>query len=394
MQHSNHQFSNIQIWYSKKLESDFLFCQLDGKEIPARKITAMDVQKIKDGVLSPQQLAERIYSDWIIEPLQKEVEMNHQKPVDKPQLKEQIDDFMDNIDEKLYELVYRMDEEIPGTMNTTKRLASVLKGLAINLYHGTLDAGRWSMDILNRLRHKDYKGIQDELELVRNKFLGLISRTVEDLHLEDVIQRGRTYLKGLYKGFQFWRQGDKSQAQQAITPLADDIKKAVDVTLVQTGISDIAKKNWEQIQSASDNFSVKEIVSSKPEVTFEKIKSISHEAGKDIKSVLMSQPVKNAVGNVISGLEELEKRTRPSSQTKVKEEPHPRLSSISIYTSPNGLKHFVRCKIDGEQQLAREISHKDYLQYKNRECSPIQVAEKYYDKDLAENLSYTKGIKR
>lgn len=394
MQPVNYQFSNIQIWYSKKQQADFLFCQLDGKEIPARKISAMDVQKVKDGVLSPQQLAERIYSDWIIEPLQKVVEMNLVQSEEKPKLYEQVEDFVEIVDEKLYELVYRMDEEIPGTMNSTKRLSSALKGLAVNVYHGVLNVGSRSIDMLNRLRHKDYQGLQDELEQVRNNFLYLISRSVEDLRLEDVIQRGRTYFKGIYNGILFWKQGNKGQAKQAITPLTDDIKKAVDVTLVQTGISDIAKNNWEQIQRASNDFSVKEIVSSKPEVTFEKIKSILHETDKDIKSVLMSQPVKNAVGTVISGLEELEKKTRTNSLKSVKVEPHPRLSSISIYTSPNGLRHFVRCKIDGEQQLAREISNRDYLQFKNEECSSINVAEKYYAKDLAENLSYTQGMRR
>lgn len=61
-----------------------------------------------------------------------------------------------------------------------------------------------------------------------------------------------------------------------------------------------------------------------------------------------------------------------------------RITDITFPLSRDS-RHFIRCKIDGEQQFLHEIPLKYFNQYKSGELTKYQLAEKCYAKELNEN---------
>ena len=70
-----------------------------------------------------------------------------------------------------------------------------------------------------------------------------------------------------------------------------------------------------------------------------------------------------------------------------------RISDISIYTNQSGTKFFIRCKIDGQQQMSNEIDRKEYMEYMNGRLSIMDIALKNYQEELKNNEHSIKGLK-
>ena len=63
--------------------------------------------------------------------------------------------------------------------------------------------------------------------------------------------------------------------------------------------------------------------------------------------------------------------------------PQPRITGITFPPSRNN-RHFIRCRIDGEQQFLKEIPIKVYQEYKDDKLTRYQLAEQCYAKELAQ----------
>ena len=61
-----------------------------------------------------------------------------------------------------------------------------------------------------------------------------------------------------------------------------------------------------------------------------------------------------------------------------------RITDIT-FPPPRGNHHFIRCKIDGEQQFLHDIPSKYLHKYKTGELTKYQLAEKCYAKELNDN---------
>ena len=63
--------------------------------------------------------------------------------------------------------------------------------------------------------------------------------------------------------------------------------------------------------------------------------------------------------------------------------PQPRITGITFPPSRNN-RHFIRCRIAGEQQFLKEIPIKVYQEYKDGKITRYQLAEKCYAKELTQ----------
>ena len=71
------------------------------------------------------------------------------------------------------------------------------------------------------------------------------------------------------------------------------------------------------------------------------------------------------------------------------------LTDARIYSSLNGLYHFVKCKIDDKQQSGIIITDKDYNLYVNKGITKEELARKYFKNEIDNliDLNNIKGIK-
>lgn len=65
-----------------------------------------------------------------------------------------------------------------------------------------------------------------------------------------------------------------------------------------------------------------------------------------------------------------------------------RVSDVTVHTMKDG-KAFVKCKIDGRQQLGKPVKDKDLANY-----GKVALAEKYFDEELGKNRENKRTIKR
>lgn len=397
MEKDKHVFSDVQIWYSEKKRADYIFCKVDGKEMPAREITPLDVQKVKDGVLTQEELAERVFKDSIKEPLQAHVEapvfVQEEK---KPDLSERLDNFRKAANEKLYEAVNDVEQEIPGTKTAISRLGEAMKGLAVNVWNAGNRARAWIVDMAGMAAKRDTEGMNKELEKVRQGIIDGVKRGVEYLRIEDGIQTVRNYGTGVVDAVRHWFRGEKDEAKEALQPLVEDVTEVAKDTkefLEESGIAQMAKNTVNRVPQAVG--AVKGLKDN-PEQAKAEFKEMFQEVKNDVKNVLRSEPVKGAVKSALDGIETVEEKTRlyDSAQQEKNRmsgekaaETHDRLSSVTVYKSPSGLAHYVRCKIDGEQQMAKRISEQDFHKFEMGTVTRLELAEKYYAKDLKQNMS-------
>ena len=69
-----------------------------------------------------------------------------------------------------------------------------------------------------------------------------------------------------------------------------------------------------------------------------------------------------------------------------------RITDINIYSSKNG-EMFVRCKIDGQQQMAEKLDRKDVMDFDDN-TDRVAVAEKYFKDVLQNECNVQNGLKR
>ena len=48
--------------------------------------------------------------------------------------------------------------------------------------------------------------------------------------------------------------------------------------------------------------------------------------------------------------------------------------------------HYIRCKIDGVQQMGKTLNIQDLTKWEKGALDRFQLAEKYYAKDLAQSM--------
>lgn len=376
---SNLKIQDAHTWYDEKLKADFLFYSIGGIEKEGTRITPADAAKVRDGIITAESLVAK-YNPWI---LNRETAGNQEAK--------------DAADYSGGEGKQQGD----NNLSYTGRLQSALTSIGKNLYQNTVKFSAWIADIINLAWSDDNIGAYKEFAKGVDYGEKLVGKTVDFLHLEDIIGKARSYLLSLYDvGGQLLR-ADGTKARIAARPITSDLKALGNFLFVKTGI-------WPSIKNLKNRtpdtlIAMGGFLKGNKAESLKAGKVFIQETGRDMKAVMHSEAVKKTVETVVAGVERMEKATKVGDeqiqiQNRKREEDldirHPRLSQVRIYANRSGMDHFIRCCIDGVQQLGQPLKEQDYTSWEMGALDRYQLAEKYYGKALQTDMGRVAGIAR
>lgn len=376
---SNLKIQDAHTWYDEKLKADFLFYSIGGIEKEGTRITPADAAKVRDGVITAESLVAK-YNPWI---LNRETAGNQEA--------KDAADYSDG----------EGKQQGDNNLSYTGRLQSALTSIGKNLYQNTVKFSAWIADIINLAWSDDNIGAYKEFAKGVDYGEKLVGKTVDFLHLEDIIGKARGYLLSLYDvGGQLLR-ADGKKARVAARPITSDLKALGNFLFVKTGI-------WPSIKNLKNRtpdtlIAMGGFLKGNKAESLKAGKEFIQETGMDMKAVMHSEAVKKTVETVVAGVERLEKATKVGDeqkqiQNRKREEDldirHPRLSQVRIYANRSGMDHFIRCCIDGVQQLGQPLKEQDYTSWEMGALDRYQLAEKYYGKALQTDMGRVAGIAR
>lgn len=371
---SNPRIQDAHVWYDEKQKRNYIFCAIDGKEMTGKLIWAVEAAKVRDGITTPEEIAAKYYKNLLERPVQTEdLDASHQNEKAEP-------------------------------LTQGQRLKNVAGGLGTNLVNNLEGFSAWVTDILNNLWNNDRVGAYKEFAKGVDFVEEMVQNTLRFLHVEDGVSRLRDYLLATYDAGDHLLKGDLKGAGEAMIPLTDDIKKAADFLFVRSGLTNLAAgmaRNLPVAGKTAQQF----VTGNKDEREIAKMntKSLLADTGADMKAVLHSESAQKTVEGVLTGMEKLESETKRhddevKKQNTMREDDlhikHPRLSNVRIYTNPSGLEFFIRCKIDGEQQMGKTLNIQDLTKWEKGALDRYQLAEKYYAQDLqrGEDMKRASGM--
>lgn len=376
---SNLKIQDAHTWYDEKLKADFLFYSIGGIEKEGTRITPADAAKVRDGIITAESLVAK-YNPWI---LNRETAGNQEA--------KDAADYSDG----------EGKQQGDNNLSYTGRLQSALTSIGKNLYQNTVKFSAWIADIINLAWSDDNIGAYKEFAKGVDYGEKLVGKTVDFLHLEDIIGKARSYLLSLYDvGGQLLR-ADGTKARVAARPITSDLKALGNFLFVKTGI-------WPSIKNLKNRtpdtlIAMGGFLKGNKAESLKAGKVFIQETGRDMKAVMHSEAVKKTVETVVAGVERLEKATKVGDeqkqiQNRKREEDldirHPRLSQVRIYANRSGMDHFIRCCIDGVQQLGLPLKEQDYTSWEMGALDRYQLAEKYYGKALQTDMGRVAGIAR
>lgn len=376
---SNLKIQDAHTWYDEKLKADFLFYSIGGIEKEGTRITPADAAKVRDGIITAESLVAK-YNPWI---LNRETAGNQEA--------KDAADYSDG----------EGKQQGDNNLSYTGRLQSALTSIGKNLYQNTVKFSAWIADIINLAWSDDNIGAYKEFAKGVDYGEKLVGKTVDFLHLEDIIGKARGYLLSLYDvGGQLLR-ADGKKARVAARPITSDLKALGNFLFVKTGI-------WPSIKNLKNRtpdtlIAMGGFLKGNKAESLKAGKEFIQETGMDMKAVMHSEAVKKTVETVVAGVERLEKATKVGDeqkqiQNRKREEDldirHPRLSQVRIYANRSGMDHFIRCCIDGVQQLGQPLKEQDYTSWEMGALDRYQLAEKYYGKALQTDMGRVAGIAR
>ena len=376
---SNLKIQDAHTWYDEKLKADFLFYSIGGIEKEGTRITPADAAKVRDGIITAESLVAK-YNPWI---LNRETAENQEA--------KDAADYSDG----------EGKQQGDNNLSYTGRLQSALTSIGKNLYQNTVKFSAWIADIINLAWSDDNIGAYKEFAKGVDYGEKLVGKTVDFLHLEDIIGKARSYLLSLYDvGGQLLR-ADGTKARVAARPITSDLKALGNFLFVKTGI-------WPSIKNLKNRtpdtlIAMGGFLKGNKAESLKAGKVFIQETGRDMKAVMHSEAVKKTVETVVAGVERMEKATKVGDeqkqiQNRKREEDldirHPRLSQVRIYANRSGMDHFIRCCIDGVQQLGQPLKEQDYTSWEMGALDRYQLAEKYYGKALQTDMGRVAGIAR
>lgn len=376
---SNLKIQDAHIWYDEKLKSHFLFFAIDGIEKEGTRITPLDAAKVRDGVISVESLVAK-YNPWLIKG----------KATENQEVKDSVESSKE-----------QNKPQVNENLTYGERFRSTLKNLGINLYQNTVKFSSWVADILNLAWNDDNIGAYKEFAKGVDYAEKQVGKAVDFLGLENVIAKARTYQLSLYDmGGQLLR-ADFTKAREAAKPITADLKALGNFVFVRSGIwpamKNLANRTPETTRAMGGAFK------GNKEEAKQAGKLFIQETGRDMKGVLHSEAAHKTIESVLTGMEKLEKATKVGDeqiqiQNRKREDEltikHPRLSQVRIYANRSGMDHFIRCCIDGVQQMGKPLKEQDYTSWELGSLDRYQLAEKYYDKDLQTDLVRVAGVSR
>lgn len=372
-------WSDLHVEYDDTQRSYILYAHLNGHEMPGVNVTASEYNDVKNGRLTLEQLADMAYLDWMkehaltTEPSETQNRQEGRNPMD--------DNQMD------------IDEETVKGPSVGGRARDASVGLLRNALYQSAKLLAWAVDMGLMLIRLDGKGLRQALRDANHAVTGVMQGITAAIGLERGVDRIREYLKSLYKGGGELLRGDVRQTRDTVRPIVDDLADVADVTLVQTGIGQMARN---AVGRVPDGFSAAEqAIKGNRDQAGQQVRKMAGETLNDVKTVLHSSPVQKAVDRLVTGMEKVERATRLDDKQQREQnmqqqsEAHPRLSAIAVYSHSLLPRHYIRCKIDGIQQMGRAIRETDYFDFEVGAKSRIELAEKYYADELSQSASQT-----
>lgn len=370
-QQTNPRIQEAYVWYDEKLKDHFLFCTIDGKEREGHRIGILDAAKLRDGKVTPEQLVER-YFPWVMK-------------------------------EKNEEDRTQQAEVQPEQINFSTRQRFLRSGLGImeNLQYNATKMTAWVADIFNLAWNDDNIGAYKEFAKGVDYSERQVGKAIDYLHLEDAVAKARTYLLSLYDAGGQVLRADLGKAREASKPITNDIRALGSFIFIKSGLWPMLKNLGERAPEALK--AVGDYFRGNRKEAKEAGKEFIRETGEDMKAILHSESAQKTAQRVLISMESFEKATKvnnerlqemnckPEQELDVK---HPRLSQVRIYTNTSGMSHFVRCCIDGVQQMGKPLKEQDYTSWQLGNIDRYQLAEKYYSRDLENDLTMARSMAR
>lgn len=363
---SNPRIQDAHVWYDEKQKRNYIFCAIDGKEMTGKVIWAVEAAKVRDGITTPEEIAAKYYKAMLDRPVKTE-----------------------NLETK-------RQNENTESLTQGQRFKGAAAGLGTNFANNMEGFSAWITDILNNLWNNDRVGAYKEFAKGVDYAEEMVQNTLRFLHVEDGVSRLRNYMLATYDAGDHLLKGDVKGAGEAMSPLTDDIKKTADFLFVRSGLKNLVEGIGRNMPVAGKT--VQQFVTGNQidrEAAKMNTKIIWAETGADMKAVLHSESAQKTVEGVLKGMEKLESETKRhddevKKQNTMREDDldvkHPRLSNVRIYANSSGLEFFIRCKIDGVQQMGKMLNMQDLTKWEKGALDRFQLAEKYYAKDLAQNM--------
>ena len=369
---SNPRIQDTYVWFDEKQRSHFLFCSIDGREREGCRIYAVDAAKFRDGVIDAETLVAKYYP-WVKDKEHHEEQGQQEKA--------------------------EVGESIPQTNG--QRFRSSFSNLVDNFYANGTKFASWVADIIALAWNDDGIGAYKEFAKGVDYAEKQVTKTVDFLHLEDAISKARTYLLSLYDtGGQLLR-FNFSNARETLQPITSDLRTLSNFLFVKSGVQamgqSLVTRTPETVRGMGGVFNGNSSESKQAGKVF------IQETGKDMKAILHSESAQKTVNGILTGMEKLEKATKANNEEQQEQNQkreqdldvkHPRLSQVRVYANMAGMNHFIRCCIDGVQQMGKPLKEQDYFSWKFGTLDRYQLAEKYYANDLNADLSRTASLSR
>lgn len=372
-------WSDLHIEYDDTQRSFILYAHLNGHEMPGGNITSSEYNDAQSGKLSLEELADMAYLDWMKE---------HALTTEPSEIQNRQDSRI-----PLDDTIQDLDGETVKGPSVGARVRNASVGLLRNALYQSAKLLAWTVDMGQMLIRMDGKGLRQSLREANIAVTRAMQGITASIGLEKGVDRTREYLKSMYKGGGELLRGDIRQTRETVRPIVNDITDVADATLVQTGIGQMALNAAGRVPDGLS--AAGQAIKGNRDQAGQQVRKMAGETLEDVKTVLRSSPVQKAVDRLVTSMEKVERATRLDDKQQRKQnmeqhsEVHPRLSAIAVYSHSILPRHYIRCKIDGIQQMGRAIRETDYFDFEVGAKSRIELAEKYYADKLSQSASQT-----
>ena len=141
---SNPRVQDAYVWYDEKMRTHFLFCTIDGVEEEGKRISALNAAKVRDGVLTAEQLAEKIYP-FLTNGTGKNESEAMQNKADESQITQE-----------------KAEPQEAKERTNGRRFMTALNGLVTNYYNNGVRFSAWVADIFTLAWKDDNIGTYKE----------------------------------------------------------------------------------------------------------------------------------------------------------------------------------------------------------------------------------------